>query len=102
MVLAVEAIEGTDAALRRGGELGRGGAVAVKVSKPDQDLRFDVPAVGIETVSVCADAGIAVLALEAGKTLMFDREAFLSAADDRGLVVVGVPSDELTAATGGG
>ncbi len=92
MVLAVEAIEGTDSALRRGGELGRGGAVAVKASKPTQDLRFDVPAVGSETISVCAEAGIAVLALESGKTLMFDREAFLSAADEQGVVVVGVSS----------
>lgn len=90
MVLAIEAIEGTDAALRRGGDLGRGGAVAVKASKPSQDLRFDVPAVGLETVAVCAEAGISVLALEAGKTLMFDREEFLLRADASGLVVVGV------------
>ena len=72
MVLAVEAIEGTDATIRRGGALGRGGAVVVKVSKPDQDLRFDVPAVGPETVAVCREAGIAVLAVEAGKTLLLD------------------------------
>ncbi len=90
MVLAVEAIEGTDATLRRGGALGRGGAVAVKASKPTQDLRFDVPAVGIETVSVCAEAGIAVLALEARKTLMFDRRQVLAAADSHGIAVVGV------------
>ncbi len=92
MVLAVEAIEGTDAALKRGGGLGRGGAVAVKAAKPSQDLRFDVPAVGIETVAVCVDAGISVLALEAGKTLMFDREELLAAADGSGLAVVGVVS----------
>lgn len=90
MVLAVEAIEGTDAALRRGGALGRGGAVAVKASKPTQDLRFDVPAVGVETAAVCAEAGIAVLALEAGKTLMFDRPQMLAAADGHGIAVVGV------------
>ncbi len=90
MVLAVEAIEGTDAALRRGGELGRGGAVAVKASKPSQDLRFDVPAVGLETVEVCREAGVAVLALEAGKTLMFDRDQLLERADGCGLAVVGV------------
>lgn len=90
MVLAVEAIEGTDAALRRGGDLGRGGAVAVKASKPTQDLRFDVPAVGLETVSVCRESGIGVLALEAGRTLMFDRERLIAAADDCGLAVVGV------------
>src|SRR5262249_13664696 len=69
IVLAVEAVEGTDAALRRGGALAHGGAVAIKVSKPGQDLRFDVPAVGPETIAVCREAGIAVLALEAGRTL---------------------------------
>jgi hypothetical protein len=90
MVLAVEAIEGTDATLRRGGELGRGGAVAVKVSKPGQDLRFDVPAVGPATVETCRAAGVAVLALEAGKTLLLERDAFLAAAEAAGLVVVGV------------
>ena len=90
IVLAVEAIEGTDAALRRGGQLGRGGAVAVKASKPSQDLRFDVPAVGLETIAVCAEVGIAVLALEAGKTLMFDRDEMLRRADEQGIVVVGV------------
>ncbi len=94
IVLAVEALEGTDAALRRGGELGHGGAVAVKVSKPGQDLRFDVPAVGVNTVAVCRAAGIAVLALEAGKTLLLDREEFLAAAETHALAVVGVRSDE--------
>lgn len=94
VVLAVEAIEGTDAALRRGGALGRGGAVAVKVSKPGQDLRFDVPAVGLETVEVCGEAGIAVLALEAGKTLLLDREALIAAARDAALVVVGIRSSD--------
>jgi DUF1009 family protein len=94
VVLAVEAIEGTDAALRRGGELGCGGAVAVKVSKPGQDLRFDVPAVGRETVDVCQAAGIAVFALEAGKTLLLEREALLAAARSAGLLIVGVRADE--------
>jgi UDP-2,3-diacylglucosamine hydrolase len=94
IVLAVEAVEGTDAALRRGGLLGRGGAVAVKVSKPGQDLRFDVPAVGAATPAVCREAGVGVLALEAGKTLMLERDAFLAAADDAGLVVLGVDADE--------
>ncbi|MGH3054479.1 MAG: LpxI family protein, partial [Gaiellaceae bacterium] len=71
IVLAVEAIEGTDATIQRGG---RAGAVVVKVSKPQQDLRFDVPAVGPETVRVCTAAGVAVLALEAGKTLLHDKD----------------------------
>jgi DUF1009 family protein len=93
MVLAVEALEGTDAALRRGGALARGGAVAVKVSKPNQDLRFDVPAVGPATVAVCRDAGVAVLALEAGRTLLLEREALLRDAAAADLAVVGVRTD---------
>ena len=87
MVLAVEAIEGTDATIDRGG---RPGAVVVKVSKPQQDLRFDVPAVGPETVRRCAAAGIAVLALEAGKTLLLDRDDVVRLADAAGLAIVGV------------
>lgn len=90
VVLAVEAIEGTDAAMRRGGELGRGGAVLVKVSKPGQDLRFDMPAVGPATVAVAREAGIAVLALEVGKTLMLDKVDFLTQAARTDLIVVGV------------
>lgn len=74
-VLAVEAFEGTNELLRRGGALGRGGAVAVKVSKPGQDLRFDVPVVGPRTIEVAAEAGITLLAVEARKTLLLRREA---------------------------
>jgi len=90
IVLAVEAIEGTDATIQRGG---RSGAVVVKVSKPQQDLRFDVPAIGPETVRVCTTAGIAVLALEAGKTLLLDKDELLSLADAQGLSIVGVATD---------
>ncbi|MEB2283985.1 MAG: hypothetical protein B6D46_01730 [Polyangiaceae bacterium UTPRO1] len=89
-VIAVEGIEGTDAAIRRGGELGRGGVVVVKVSKPGQDLRFDVPAVGLTTIEVMREVGARVLALEAGRTLMIDREAMLHAAEAAGIVVVAV------------
>ena len=73
-VLAVEGFEGTDACLRRGGELAgkSGGAVAVKVAKEKHDMRFDIPCVGLKTVEVCAEAGVAVLALEAGRTLVLD------------------------------
>jgi DUF1009 family protein len=92
-VLAVEGIEGTDAAIRRGGELGRGGAVVVKVSKPTQDLRFDVPAVGPETIAAMQEVGATVLALEAGRTLMIDREALLRAADAAGIAVVATTGD---------
>jgi len=87
MVLAVEAIEGTDATIRRGASPG---AVVVKVSKPQQDLRFDVPAVGTETVRVCVAAGVSVLAVEAGKTLLLDKESLLSQADAAGLSMVGI------------
>ena len=87
MVLAVEAIEGTDATIQRAG---RPGAVVVKVSKPHQDLRFDVPAVGPETVRVCRAAQVAVLALEAGKTLLLDKDELRREAEDAGLCIVGV------------
>lgn len=93
IVLAVEAIEGTDEALRRGGALAHGGAVAVKVSKPGQDLRFDVPAVGPRTPETCREAGIAVLALEAGKTLLLERPVFLASAAAAELAVVGIRGD---------
>jgi DUF1009 family protein len=75
-VLAVEAFEGTDKALARGGELaGRdGGAVAVKLAKTGHDMRFDIPCIGAKTLEVCAAAGISVLALEPGKTLLLERE----------------------------
>src|SRR6185436_1874920 len=89
-VLAVEGIEGTDAAIRRGGELGRGGVVVVKVSKPGQDLRFDVPAIGMTTIEVMRDVGARVLALEAGRTLMIDRDEVVRAADAAGIAIVAV------------
>ncbi len=96
-VLAVEAIEGTDATIRRGGQLGREKAVVVKVSKPGQDFRFDLPAIGLATIETMREVKAAVLAVEAGQALLFDREAMLAAADRAGLVVVGVepgPDDE--------
>jgi hypothetical protein len=76
-VLAVEGFEGTDKCLARGGELaGRdGGAVAVKVAKPDHDMRFDIPCIGPGTLETCAAAGVAVFALESGRTLLLEREA---------------------------
>ena len=73
-VLAVEGFEGTDECLRRGGVLAGkdGGSVAVKVAKEKHDMRFDIPCVGLKTVETCAECGVAVLALEAGKTLVLD------------------------------
>ncbi len=87
-VVAVEAIEGTDATIRRAGQLAGRGTVAVKVGKPQQDPRFDLPTVGPDTVSTLADAGAAVLAFEAAATWLVDREALLAAADQHELAVV--------------
>jgi hypothetical protein len=93
-VLAVEAIEGTDAAIRRGGELGRSGAVVVKLKKPGQDFRFDLPATGVQTIETIAAVKGSVLAVEAGQSLLFDRTTMVGAADAAGLVVVGLVEDE--------
>lgn len=73
-VLAVEAFEGTNETIKRGGVLGRGGATMVKVSKPNQDMRFDVPVVGPDTIRNAAQAGVDVIAVEAGKTLVLGAE----------------------------
>lgn len=93
-VLAVEAIEGTDEAIRRGGRLAHGGAVVVKMAKPEQDLRFDIPAVGPNTIASMQEVGAAVLAVEAGKTLMLDKADLLEAARKAGISVVGITGDE--------
>src|SRR6266478_4483905 len=74
-VVAVEAFEGTNEAIKRGGALAREGAVMVKVAKPNQDVRFDVPVIGVETVRVAAEAELRVVAIEAGKTLLLERDA---------------------------
>ncbi|HEY2989783.1 MAG TPA: UDP-2,3-diacylglucosamine diphosphatase LpxI [Candidatus Binatia bacterium] len=90
VVLAVEAAEGTDAAIRRGGELGKDGFVAVKVSKPQQDLRFDVPAVGPDTIRTLAELKGAALAVEAGKTILLERDQLIVAAERAGIAVVAI------------
>ena len=89
-VMAVEAIEGTDACIRRGGALGRGNAVVVKVAKPNQDLRFDVPAVGMTTLKSMIESGCTVLAIEAGRTLFVEQEQVLAEADRRGICICAV------------
>lgn len=89
-VVAVEAIEGTDAAIKRGGALARENAVVVKVKKPDQDFRFDLPAIGPTTIESMQEVKAAVLAVEAGQALLFDRETVISQAEKAGIVVVGV------------
>ncbi|HZR77613.1 MAG TPA: UDP-2,3-diacylglucosamine diphosphatase LpxI [Chthoniobacterales bacterium] len=76
-VLAVEAFEGTNDAIRRGGALARDGAVMIKVAKPNQDMRFDVPVIGVETIKVATDAKLRVIAIEAGKTLLLERPEVL-------------------------
>lgn len=88
-VMAVEAIEGTDETIRRGGFHAAGGAVVVKVAKPDQDLRFDVPVVGIATIHAMADVRARVLAVEAGATILLDRAGLIRAAETADIVVVG-------------
>lgn len=89
-VLAVEAIEGTDATIRRGGELGRQKAVVVKLKKPKQDFRFDLPAIGIATIESMIAVKAAVLAVETGQALLFDKEEVVRQANKNGIVVVGV------------
>ena len=89
VVLAVEAVEGTDACIARGGALGRG-ATVVKARKPQQDDRFDVPAVGPRTIATMALAGCAALAVEAEKTLILDRAELVAAADRAGIAVEGM------------
>ena len=93
VVLAVEAIEGTDAAIRRGGEMAGGPVVVVKMSKPQQDLRFDVPAIGPGTVEALSEAGGGVLAVEHRRSILLDKEAMLEAADHAGIAVVAVAPD---------
>jgi len=92
-VLAVEAIEGTDDTIRRGGRLGKSEVVVVKVCKPNQDLRFDVPAVGLQTIETMKEVGASVLVVEADRTLMFDREKMIQAADDARIAIVSRPAD---------
>ena len=90
MVIAVEAIEGTDATIRRGGELGGKGCTLIKVFKPGQDNRIDLPSIGLKTVSLLAEAGGTCLAVEAEKSLFFDKEEAIRFADKKGIIIVGV------------
>ena len=88
-IVAVEALEGTNEAIRRGGTLAREGAIMVKVSKPNQDMRFDVPVIGRETISVAAEAKIRVIALEAGRTLLLEKNEVILAAQRAKITVLG-------------
>jgi DUF1009 family protein len=88
-VVAVEAMEGTDETITRAGRLARAGFVVVKVAKPNQDMRFDVPVVGVATVDAMKAAGATALSIDAGKTLMVDGDAISRAADAAGIAIVG-------------
>ena len=90
VVMAVEAIEGTDATILRGGKLAKEQSVVVKVKKPNQDFRFDLPATGIGTIDSIKEVNGSVLAVEAGQSLLFNHDEMVKAADAAGIVVVGV------------
>ena len=92
-VMAVEAIEGTDEAIRRGGALCREGAVVVKICKPQQDLRFDLPATGLRTIETMRSVEAACLAIEAGRTIVIERESVLNAANAAGIAIVALDQD---------
>jgi DUF1009 family protein len=87
-VVAVEALEGTNEAIKRGGTLAREGAIMVKVGKPNQDMRFDVPVIGVETVRIAAESAVRVIAVEAGKTLLLERDALTGLANGLNVSVV--------------
>jgi DUF1009 family protein len=89
-VLAVEAFEGTNEAIKRGGSLGRGGAVMVKVSKPGQDLRFDVPVIGPVTIETCGAAGVRTIGIESGRTIILERGRIGEAAGQHRISVYGL------------
>jgi DUF1009 family protein len=88
-VVAVEAMEGTDVVIARAGALAGAGVCVVKVAKPNQDMRFDVPVVGVSTIEAMKAAGATALSVDAGKTLMIDGEAIVKAADEAGISIVG-------------
>jgi hypothetical protein len=99
-VTAVEAIDGTDATILRGGRLAKGTAVAVKVCKPTQDMRFDVPAVGAQTIRSMQEAGVRALAVEAGKAVVFDRREMIELANRFKIAVVALKDPEDSPAAG--
>jgi DUF1009 family protein len=88
-VVAIEAMEGTDLVIKRAGQLAGAGVRIVKVAKPNQDMRFDVPVIGVATIEAMKAAGATALSVDAGKTLMLDGDAVLKAADKAGIAVVG-------------
>jgi len=87
-IVAVEALEGTNEAIKRGGTLARKGAVMIKVPKPNQDMRFDVPVIGVETIRVASEARLRVIAIEAGKTLLLEKDAIIDLAEREKISIV--------------
>jgi DUF1009 family protein len=96
VIVAVEAVEGTDNAIRRGGELAGNGTVVVKRCKPQQDLRFDLPAVGPRTIETMKSTLASVLAVEAGKSVLLDRQETIRQADRAGIAIVGISAEGAT------
>ena len=92
MVLAVEAFEGTNAALRRGGKLGGGGAVIFKAARRGHDMRFDIPVVGMKTMKIMKKVGAGVLGFQAGRLIMLEREKVIKFADENGIAIIGCES----------
>lgn len=88
-VVAVEAMEGTDLVIARAAQLAGSGVRIVKVAKPNQDMRFDVPVVGVSTIDAMKAAGASALSVDAGKTLIIDGQAVIRAADEAGIAIVG-------------
>jgi len=89
-VLAVEAIEGTDEAIKRGGQLGHGNVIVVKVAKPNQDMRFDVPTIGPTTIQTMIDADARVLAFQAGTTIIIEKQQVIDLAQKNGIKIIGI------------
>ena len=95
-ILAVEAFEGTDEAIKRAGRLGGAGAVAVKWPKPGHDIRFDIPVIGRKTLKRLKKAGVSALAVRAGCCILLERERVLETANDDGLCIVAMKEEELS------
>lgn len=91
-IVAVEAVEGTNLAIRRGGELGGKGSVVVKFAKCTQDMRFDVPTVGVRTIEIMSEVKARVLALESGRTLLLEGEKVIALADKNKIAIIGCPA----------
>jgi DUF1009 family protein len=89
-VIAVESMEGTDECIRRAGKLGRGDITVVKVAKPNQDMRFDIPVIGPNTMKTMAESGARILAVESGSTLMLDKEEMLKTAEKNKITILAI------------